>query len=186
MAKLIYSVLASLDGYIEDERGNFDWAEPDVEVHTFINDLTRLVGTHLLGRRMHETMVFWDSPEAVEGQPRVIQEFAEIWRASEKVVFSRTLEEVSSEKARIEPEFDLDLVRRLKDESEKDISIGGPELAAQAIEAGLVDEWQIFLVPAIVGGGKRAFPDGRRSDLEALEQQRFGNGTIFLRYATRG
>ena len=185
MAKLIYSTLASLDGYTEDEAGRFDWARPDEEVHSFVNDLERPVGTYLYGRRMYETMLFWEGPEAMEDQPPFIRDFAEIWRAAEKIVYSGTLDSPSSEKTRIERSFDPEAVRQLKDAAERDLGVGGPELAGQAITAGLVDELQLFLVPVAVGGGKPALPHGRRLDLELLDQRRFANGTIYLRYRDR-
>ena len=182
VAKLIYSTLASLDGYTEDEDGKFDWAKPDEEVHSFFNDLERPVGTYLYGRRMYETMVYWESPEAGEGHPPYIREFAEIWRAADKIVYSRTLAEPSSARTRIVPSFDPDAVRQMKDEAEQDLGIGGPELAAQAIDAGLVDELNLVLVPVAVGGGKPALPEGRRLDLELLDERRFANGTMHLHY----
>ena len=186
MARLIYSVIASLDGYVADEQGNFDWAAPDEEVHRFANDLERPIGTHLYGRRMYETMVFWESPAAVGEQPPVVLEFAEIWQAADKVVYSRTLETVRSAKTRIEREFDPESVRQMKAAATMDITVGGPALAAQAIEAGLVDEYQLFLVPVVVGGGKRSLPDDNvRANLELLDERRFGNGTVYLHYRTR-
>lgn len=184
VAKLIYSTLASLDGYTEDEDGRFDWAKPDEEVHTFFNELERPVGTHLYGRGMYETMVYWESAEIVEGQPPYIREFAEIWRAAEKVVYSRTLKEASSARTRIERDFDPEEVRRMKDSAERDLAIGGPELAAEAFAAGLVDELHLCLVPVAVGGGKPALPH-RRLDLELLDERRFANGTIYLHYRDR-
>jgi dihydrofolate reductase len=175
MGKLIYSAIASLDGYIEDENGKFGWAAPDDEVHAFINELERPVGTYLYGRRMYETMVAWES---VDSNP-----YAEIWRAAEKIVYSRTLESVASARTRIEREFDLEAIRRLKEEG--DISVGGPALAAEAIRAALVDEYHLFLVPVVVGGGKRALPDGVRLDLELLDERRFDSGFVYLRYRQR-
>jgi dihydrofolate reductase len=171
----MYSAIASLDGYIEDEHGKFDWAAPDDEVHAFINELERPVGTYLYGRRMYETMVAWES---VDSHP-----YAEIWRAADKVVYSRTLDAVASARTRIERHFDPEAVRRLKEEG--DISIGGPELAAEAIKAGLVDEYDLFLVPWLVGGGKRALPDGVRLELELLEAHSFDSGVVYLRYRQR-
>jgi len=185
MAKLIYSVLASVDGYVEDPSGKFDWAAPDAEVHAFVNDLERPVGTHLYGRRMYETMRFWEDPPELGSQPAHIQDYAAIWQAAEKVVYSRTLHAASTARTRIEPEFDAEAVRRLKAESGGAVSVGGPELAAQAIAAGLVDEYQLLFVPVIVGGGKRALPDGVRADLELADERRFENGTVYLRYRTR-
>jgi dihydrofolate reductase len=182
VAKLIYSTIASLDGYTEDEDGKFDWAKPDEEVHSFFNDLERPVGTHLYGRRMYETMVYWEQEEVVEGQPPYIRDFAEIWRAAEKIVYSRTLESPSSARTRIERSFDPEAVRQMKDSAERDLALGGPELAAQAIDAGLVDELNLVLVPVAVGGGKPALPHGRRVDLELLDERRFGNGMMYLHY----
>jgi dihydrofolate reductase len=167
-------MLASLDGYIEDEHGRFDWAEPDDEVHAFINELERPIGTYLYGRRMYETMVAWES---VDSHP-----YAEIWRAAEKIVVSRTLESVASERTRIEREFGPEAVRRLKEGG--DVSIGGPGLAAEAIREDLVDEYHLFLVPVVVGGGKRALPDFRL-DLEFLDERRFDSGVVYLRYRQR-
>jgi dihydrofolate reductase len=174
MARLIYSAIASLDGYVEDEQGKFDWAAPDEEVHAFVNDLERPVGTHLYGRRMYETMVYWET-----GGDR---DFAEIWRAAEKVVYSRTLQTVSSERTRIEREFDAVAIRRLKESSRSDITIGGAELAGQAIAAGLVDECHLFLNPILVGGGKRALPDQVHARLQLLDERRFRNGVVHLHY----
>jgi dihydrofolate reductase len=183
MAKLIYSSIASLDGYIADENGNFDWAEPDEEMHTLVNDLARPVGTFLLGRRMYEVLVAWETLDTADQLP-YIQDFAEIWRAAEKVVYSTTLETVSSAQTRIERAFDPKAVRQLKTTAERDLIVGGPGLAAHAIRAGLVDEWQVLLVPVVVGGGIRFFPDDVRLTLELLDERRFGNGTLHLRYRT--
>jgi dihydrofolate reductase len=185
MAKLIFSAITSLDGYVADENGNFDWAAPDEEVHNFVNDLERPIGTYLYGRRMYEVMVFWETAHTLPDQRAVGRDFAEIWRAADKVVYSRTLESVSSARTRIERDFDPDAIRELKARANRDITVGGPELAARAIEAGLVDELQLFLVPVVVGGGKRALPDGVRTALELLDERRFGNGTVHLRYAAR-
>ena len=178
MAKLSYLAIASLDGYVEDEQGKFDWAEPDEEVHAFVNGIERLSDTHLYGRRMYETMVWWETGV----HAGVYREYAEIWRAAEKVVYSRTLQTVSSERTRIEREFDSGVIRRLKENSQSDISIGGAELAGQAIAAGLVDECHLFLGPVLVGGGKRALPSGVHTDLELLDQRRFRNGVVYLQY----
>ena len=186
MANLIYSVIASLDGYIEDKDGRFDWAAPDEEVHAFVNELERPVGTYLYGRRMYETMVFWESPPNLAEQSSVEQDFAGIWQSADKIVYSKTLETVTSARTRIERDFDPEAVRRMKDAAGRDLSIGGAELAARAIEAGLVDEYQLFLVPVVVGGGKRALPDSDvRVSVELLAQRRFRNGTVFLRYRAR-
>jgi dihydrofolate reductase len=186
VGKLIYWANASLDGYIEDRDGKFDWSEPEEEVHTFINDLQRRIGTQLYGRRMYETMVVWEDPSLVAGQPRYMSDYAEIWKGSDKVVYSRTLDEVSSARTRLEREFDPAAVRELKGSSERDLVMGGHELAAQAFRAGLVDECYLFLLPVVVGGGKRAFPEDMRIDLELVEERHFGSGTVFLRYLTRG
>jgi dihydrofolate reductase len=186
MADLIYSVIASMDGYIEDEAGGFDWAAPGEEVHAFVNELERPVGTYLYGRRMYETMVFWDDPPDLDAQPPVGQEFAEIWQAAEKIVYSRTLRTVSSPRTRLEREFDPEAVRRLKATATRALGVGGPELAAQAAEAGLVDEYHLFLVPVVVGRGKRAFPETHaRAKLELLDERRFRNGTVYVRYRTK-
>jgi dihydrofolate reductase len=183
MARLLYSVIASLDGYVADAQGKFDWAAPDEEVHRFVNELERPVGTYLLGRSMYETMVFWESPPELDQEPPVMQEFAEIWQAAHKIVFSRTLQAVSSARTRIERVFDRDAVRQLKAAESRDLSVGGADLAAQAIGAGLVDEYHLFLVPVMVGGGRRAFPDDNvLVALELVDERRFGNGTVYLRY----
>jgi dihydrofolate reductase len=184
MAKLIYSALTSLDGYLADEEGNFDWAMPDEEVHTFINDLERPVGTHLYGRRMYETMVYWETAHTVADHP-VEQDFAQIWRAAEKVVYSNKLETVSSARTRIERAFDPDAIRQMKASAERDISVGGPDLAAQAFGERLVDECHLFLAPIVIGGGKRALPEGVRVVLELLDERRFGNGMVYLHYRTK-
>ena len=182
VAELIYMAIASLDGYVEDAEGTFDWAAPDEEVHVFVNDLERTVGTYLYGRRMYETMAFWENPPDLEAQPRYVKDSAAIWQAAEKIVYSRTLESVTTARTRIEREFDVRTVRGSKATEASDLTVGGPELAAQAIRAGLVDEIQLFLVPVLVGGGKRALPDDVRVTLRLDEEHRFGSGTIFLRY----
>jgi dihydrofolate reductase len=182
MPKLIYAAIASLDGYVEDEAGNFDWAAPDGEVHAFVNDLERPIGTYLYGRRMYETMVFWETVSTGTDQPVVIRDFAGIWRAAEKVVYSRSLETASSARTRIERDLDPDAVRRLKETSNADVTIGGAELAGQALALGLVDECHLFLGPIVVGGGKHALPDGLRAQLELLGERQFRNGVVHLRY----
>jgi dihydrofolate reductase len=182
MAKLIYSAIASLDGYVEDEKGGFGWAAPDEEVHAFVNELERPIGTYLYGRRMYETMAYWESGGDEPEQPAVMREFAAIWRGAEKVVYSRTLKRASTARTRIEPEFDPDAVQLLKDGAERDLGIGGSELAAQALAAGLVDELHLILVPVAVGGGKPVLPAGALLKLELLDLRRFGNGTVHLRY----
>jgi len=176
MAKLIYSAIASLDGYVEDEDGSFDWAEPDAEVHAFVNDLERPVGTYLYGRRMYETMVFWEGVSTGTDQPAETREFAEIWRAAEKIVYSRTLQTVSSARTRIERELDRDAVRLLKETSTADLTIGGAELAGQALAWELVDECHLFLGPVVVGGGKRALSENIHAQLELLDERRFRSG----------
>ena len=186
MAKLIYSAIASLDGYVEDTDGNFDWAAPDEEVHAFVNDLERSVGTYLYGRRMYETMVFWENPPDLAEQPPVVRDFAEIWQRADKIVYSKTLPTAASARTRIERDFDPEAVGQLKATAASDLTVGGPALAARAIEAGLVDEYQLFLVPVVVGGGKRSLPDNDvRMDLELLDERRFRNGTVYLHYRTR-
>ena len=182
MAKLIYAALTSLDGYVADEDGNFDWAEPDEDVHSFVNDLERPIGTHLYGRRLYDVMVAW---ETIDDEQPQMKDYAEIWRAADKIVFSRSLETVSSERTRIERNFDPDAIRRMKAEAARDLSVGGAELAGQAIQAGLVDEIQLFLSPVVVGGGTRALPDDVRVDLELLDERRFDNGVVYLRYRTK-
>jgi dihydrofolate reductase len=185
MAKLIYFATTSLDGYIEDAEGNFGWAAPTEEVHAFVNDLERDVGTYLYGRRMYETMVAWETAETWADEHPVTQDFARIWQAADKVVYSTTLETVSSARTRIERVFEPDAVRGLKASSERDLTVGGPRLAATALRAGLVDECQLFLAPVVVGGGNPALPDQLRLRLELLDERRFGDGMVYLRYAVR-
>jgi dihydrofolate reductase len=184
MAKLIYSAITSLDGYVADENGKFDWAAPDEDVHAFVNDLERPVGTYLYGRRMYEVMAYWETAPTAADQPAVERDFAQIWQAADKIVYSKTLQTVSSAQTRIERGFDPEAVRQLKASAERDLTVGGPELAAQAIEAGLVDEIHLFLTPIMVGGGTRALPDGVRLKLELLDERRFGNGVVHLHYRT--
>jgi dihydrofolate reductase len=181
MGRLIYSAMQSLDGYVADANGRFEWAEPDATVHSFINDLQRTAPTMLMGRRLYEIMVWWETIGDAD-EPAYIKDFANIWRASEKVVYSTTLADVSSTRTRIERSFDAEAVRRIKAASSADISIGGPGLAAQAISAGLVDEYQLFVVPVLVGGGTRSLPDGVRLDLELVGERRFANGMVYLDY----
>jgi dihydrofolate reductase len=180
VAKLIYSAIASLDGYVEDRHGNFDWAAPDEEVHAFVNDLERPIGTYLYGRRMYETMTFWET--AGGDEPPVVQDYAEIWRAADKVVFSRTLEAASTARTRIERVFDPAAVRQLTESSDRDLSIGGADIAGQAMKAALVDECGLLLCPVVVGGGKRALPDDLQTRLELVDERRFGNGVVYLQY----
>ena len=173
MAKLIYSAITSLDGYVADEDGKFDWSAPDEEVHAFVNDLERPVGTYLYGRRMYEVMVVWENPDAFADEEPVIRDYAEIWQAAEKIVYSKTLEAVSSSRTRIERDFDPDAIREMKARAARDLSVGGPELAAQAIEAGLVDELHLFLSPIVVGGGKPVAPRRRPPGARAAERAPF-------------
>jgi dihydrofolate reductase len=184
VARLIYSVITSLDGYVADEAGNFDWAEPDEEVHAVVNDLERQVGTYLYGRRMYDVLVAWENDDVVAGQPDVVKDYAGIWRDADKVVYSTTLQTVTSARTRIEREFDIEAIRGLKTRAERDISVGGPGLAAQAIAAGLVDEWHLFVSPIVVGGGTPALPDGVVVRLELMDERRFRNGVVHLHYRT--
>jgi dihydrofolate reductase len=182
VARLIYAAIGSLDGYVEDEQGKFDWAAPDEEVHAFVNDHERPIGTYLYGRRMYETMVYWETVLTGGDQAAVTRDFAEVWQAAEKVVYSRTLHTVSSDRTRIEREFDAAAINRLKENSRSDITIGGAELAGLAIAAGLVDECHLFLGPVLVGGGKRALPAGVRAELQLLDERRFRSGVVYLHY----
>lgn len=184
MAKLIYAALTSLDLYVADETGNFDWAAPDDETHAFVNDLMRPVGTHLYGRRMYEVLTAWESDDMLVGAPPPIHDFAKIWRAADKIVYSRSLESAPTARTRIEREFNPDEVRHLKASAERDLTIGGPDLAAQALRAGLVDEVHLFLNPIAVGGGNAALPDDLRIELELIDEHRFGNGVVHLGYRT--
>jgi len=185
VARLIYSALTSLDGYVADESGDFNWAAPDPEVLAFVNDLERPIGTHLYGRRMYETMVYWETANAGGDQSAESRDFAQIWRAAQKVVYSRTLTAPSSERTRIEREFDPGAIRQLKESSGTDITVGGAGLAGQAMAAGLVDECHLLLSPILVGGGKSALPAGVRVQLELLDERRFRGGVIHLHYALR-
>jgi dihydrofolate reductase len=184
MAKLIYSAIASLNGYVADEDGNFDWAVPDEEVHAFINDLDRPVGTYLYGRRMYETMLGWETDPTLADQSLLMGDFAEIWQAADKIVYSKTLEEISTARTRIERDFDPEAVRQMKATAGRDLMFGGPELAAHAIKAGLVDEYHLVVAPIVVGGGKQSLPNGARVKLELLDERRFGNGMVHLHYHT--
>ena len=184
MAKLIYSAITSLDGYIEDEDGGFDWGAPDEEVLSFINDLERQAGIYLYGRRMYETMVFWETAPTADQSARFL-DFARIWKAAEKIVYSRTLETISSARTVVEREFNPDAIRRMKASDSRDITVGGPELAAQAIQAGLVDECHLFVSPIVVGGGKPALPRKVRLTLELMEEHRFPSGVVHLQYCIR-
>jgi len=185
MARLIYSAIASLDGYVADENGDFDWAAPDEEVHAFVNDLERPIGTSLYGRRMYDVMAAWETMDTGTDQPSVIRDYAGIWRAADKIVYSRTLERVRSARTRIARDFDPEAIRQMKANAERDMSVGGPDLAAQALKAGLVDEIHLFLMPIIVGGGTQALPDHVRLKLDLLDERRFGGGVLHLHYRTR-
>jgi dihydrofolate reductase len=182
MARLIYSAIMSLDGYTADADGHFEWAAPDEEVHAFVNELERPVGTYLYGRGMYETMRYWETAHTLPGQRPVSLDFARIWQAADKIVYSTTLQTADTARTRVERDFDPEQVRKLKETAGRDLTVGGPHLAAQAIAAGLVDEYQLFLVPAVVGGGTRALPDRVRLDLALADERRFGNGTVYLRY----
>ena len=182
MAKLIYSAIASLDGYVADEDGNFDWAAPDEEVHAFVNNLERRIGTYLYGRRMYDVMRYWETAPTDAGQPAVLRDYAQIWQAADKIVYSTTLATASSTRTRIEKDFDPQAVRRMKATTSRDMSVGGPDLAAQAIKAGLVDELHLLVVPIVVGGGTRALPGHVRVKLRLLDERRFAGGVIHLHY----
>jgi dihydrofolate reductase len=185
MAKLIYSAITSLDGYINDEQGKFDWAAPDEEVHTFFNELERPIGTYLYGRRMYEVMRYWQNPDSLEEQPEYIRDYAEVWQGADKVVYSGTLDTASTPRTRIESEFDPGAVGEMKESADSDLGVGGPHLAAEALRAGLVDELHQVLFPVIVGGGTPWLPDGVRLDLELLDERRFSTGAVHLHYRTK-
>jgi dihydrofolate reductase len=182
VGKLIYSAISSLDGYVEDEDGNFDWAAPDEEVFAFVNDLERPIGTYLYGRRMYETMAGWETDEFIRDRQPVMADFAEIWRAADKVVFSRTLEAVSSARTRIEGTFDPEMIQKMKSSAKSDLTVAGAELASLAFRVGLIDECHLLLNPIVVGGGKRALPSEVRTRLELLDEGRFANGVVHLHY----
>ena len=183
MGSLVYTAITSLDGYVADEKGSFDWAAPDEEVHAFVNDLERPPGTYLLGRRMYEVMSYWDAPDADAGD--IERDFAELWQAAEKVVYSTTIPEVTTRRTRLERSFDPSVVRQLVAAAEADVTVGGADLAGQALRAGLVDEVRLIVTPVVVGGGTAALPPGLRLDLALLDERRFGNGVVYLRYARR-
>ena len=183
MAKLIYSAITSLDGYVADEQGKFDWAAPDAEVHAFVNELERPVGTYLYGRRMYEVMAAWESMPGLADEPREMRDFAQVWQAADKVVFSTTLDSVSTARTRIERRFDPVAIRQMKASAPRDISVGGPDLAGQAIRAGLVDEFHLLISPVVVGGGKRSLPEHVHVDLQLLSERRFANGVVHLSYS---
>ena len=186
MAKLIYSAIASLDGYVADESGNFEWAAPGEDVHRFVNDLERDVSTYLYGRRMYDVIAAWETANALPEQTAATADFAKIWQAADKIVYSKTLAAPSTARTRIERKFDREAVRRLKESAGRDLSVGGPNLAAQALEAGLVDELQLFITPLLVGGGTKALPDRLRLELELLEESRFDSGVVYLHYRSDG
>jgi len=183
MARLIYSAITSLDGYVADRDGHFDWAAPDEQLHTFVNELERSVGTYLYGRRMYEVMVAWETMQVAD-EPEAIRDYQEIWKATDKIVYSRTLEKASSAKTNIERDFDPEAVRGLKTAARRDISIGGPDLASQAIRAGLVDEYHLLIVPVVVGGGTASLPANVHLKLELLDERRFNSGAVHLHYRT--
>jgi len=185
MARLIYSMNQSLDGHTADATGSFGWGGPDETVHAFFNELTAPIGTFLYGRRMYETMVFWETAGSLPDEPPVFHEFAELWQAADKIVYSRTVMSPSSARTEIRPEFDADEIRRLKASASRDLAVAGPELAAEAIRAGLVDEYQLVISPALTGGGTRFFPDGVAADLELRDVQRITADVVFLRYVTK-
>jgi dihydrofolate reductase len=185
MAKLLYVMNASLDGYIADEDGKFDWGAPEEEYYSFINDLLRPVGTYLYGRRLYELMQVWETDPAAAAQSPGTREFAEIWQSADKIVYSRTLEAAGTTRTRIERGFDPEAVRQLKAAAERDLTVGGPTLGAHAITAGLVDEYQLFVWPVVVGGGKPFLPNKARLQLELLDERRLGNGVVYLRYRTQ-
>ena len=185
MANLIYVANMSLDGYTEDKDGKFGWTEPSEDLFRFVTNIVRATRTHLYGRRMYETMMVWETDPKLAAVSPLMRNFAEIWQATNKIVYSRTLETISTHKTQLEQTFDPEAIRQLKAASEHDILIGGPELAAHAFRAGLIDECHLFLVPILVGGVKSALPDNVRLELELLAERRFGNGTVYLRYRTR-
>ena len=185
MGRLVYSAIASLDGYVNDASGDFAWAMPSEELHGFVNDLERTVGTYLYGRRLYETMQVWEDFPGIEDEPPVMQDYAEVWRASDKVVFSTTLPEVATPRTRLERTFDPVAVRAMVDELDTDVSIGGPTLASHALRAGIVDELHVFLLPVVVGGGTSCWPSGARLDVELVEEGRFPDGTIHLHHRRR-
>jgi dihydrofolate reductase len=184
MATLVYSAITSLDGYIEDSDGNFDWAAPDEEVHAFVNDRERQAGTYLYGRRMYETMQYWETADSLPDLSAVSLDYAKLWQAADKIVYSTTIETVGTARTRIERSFDPDAIRALKATADRDITVGGPDLAAHALRAGLVDEINLYVGPVVVGGGKPALPSDLFLSLELLDERRFGNGVVYLRYRT--
>ncbi len=186
MAKLIYAAISSLDGYVADSEGNFDWSAPDEEVHRFVNELERPIGTYLYGRRMYEVLRYWETAPTGNDGASAGQEYAKIWQAADKIIYSKSLQQVSTARTRIERDFDPQAIQQLKAAATRDLSVGGPTLAAQAIKLGLVDECHLFLSPIVVGGGNPALPDNVRLGLELLDERRFGNGVVYLRYRIAG
>ena len=184
VGKLIYSAITSLDGYVADASGRFEWGAPDDEVFAFINELERPVGTYLYGNRMYEVMAVWETTE-LAGRPGVTRDFAEIWRAAEKIVYSKTRQNASTARTTIERDFDPEAVAGMKEQSERDMTVGGPDVASQAMKAGLVDECHLFLVPIVIGAGKHAFPNNVQAELDLLDERRFTNGVVHLHYAIR-
>ena len=182
MARLIYLAITSLDGYIEDTNGAFDWAAPDEEVHRFVNDHMRTAGAYLYGRRMYETMQVWETEPALAADNPITQDFAAIWQAADKIVYSTTLVAVATRRTRIERTFDPATIAHMKAAATRDLYIGGPGLAAHALRAGLVDEYHLFVAPIAVGGGKPALPATLRLHLDLLDERRFASGMLFLRY----
>jgi dihydrofolate reductase len=185
MAKLIYAAISSLDGYVADAEGKFDWSAPDQEVHRFVNDLERPIGTHLYGRRMYEVMRYWETAPTGNDEPSAEQEYAKIWQTADKIVYSKSLERASTGKTRIERDFDPEAIQQLKAAAARDISVSGPTLAAQALKLGLVDECHLFLSPIVVGGGNPALPDNVRLVFELLDERRFSNGVVHLHYRVK-
>ena len=185
MANLIYIANTSLDGYTEDKDGKFDWTEPSDEVFRFITNIVRATRTHLYGRRMYETMLVWETDPNLAAQSPLMRDFAQVWQAADKIVYSRTLKTISTRKTQLEQTFDPEVIRQLKAASEHNILIGGPELAAHAFRAGLIDECHLFLIPILVGGGKSALPDNVRLELELLAERRFPDGRVYLSYRTK-
>jgi dihydrofolate reductase len=182
MARLICSGIVSLDGYTADADGHFDWSMPDEEVHSFINDLERPIGTYLYGRRLYQVMLAWEDASAFDDQPQFVRDYALLWKAADKIVFSTTLDAASSARTSIQRAFDPAVIGRLKETADRDISVGGADLAGQALRGGLVDELRLFISPVIVGGGKALIPDDVRLNLELLDERRFDNGVVYLRY----
>ena len=185
MAKLVYGTNTSLDGYIEDANGDFDWSEPGEDLHRFFNDLVAGAGTFVYGRRLYETMAVWETDPSLAAQDDVLRRFAEAWQDADKLVYSRTVSEAATRRTRIERDFDAEQVRSLVAAADRDVLIGGAEIAAHALRAGIVDEYLVALHPVIVGSGKPALPDGLFLELELLDERRFSSGVVALRYRIR-